>query len=173
MIRLRRAAPVILGTLLVCVGMGLSLTAAAAPVGSLTLDDVMPAVGPTLAFIGGLLAAYRGIWAAMRAAAKAEISLHDAKKDAHLIASTEQHRPLETTLDELHRGMERVLARLDVVSTLAAEVQSIKTRLRVIEDRHLVEEAARNPADSPYLRRASDQGGADYSDDRGRKKGSG
>lgn len=165
--RIRRAAPAILGTLMVFLGLGLALTAAAAPVGSLTLGDVMPAIGPALAVIGAILAVYRGIWAAMRSAAKAEISLHDGLKEAHLIASSEQHRPLEASLDELNRGMAAVLGRLDVVGTLAAEVQAIQLRLRVIEDRHLVE-ACRLPEDSAPPRRTSGPRGADSSEERRR-----
>lgn len=138
---MRRAAPALIGAIMVLVGLGLTLTAAAAPVGSLALSDVWPAIGPTLAVLGGIVAVYRGTVAAMRGAARAEILIHDGMKEAHLAASHENHKPLEDSLAELNRGMASVLARLDTVALLAAEVRAVQARLRVIEDRHVGEDA--------------------------------
>lgn len=164
--RVRRAAPTIMGALLVVLGLGLTLTAHAAPVGTLTLGEVLPAVGPTLAILGAIVAVYRGTVAAMRAAARAEIAMHDDRKDAHRAAAEDNHKPIEDALDDLNRGMASVLARLDTVAQLAAEVRLVQGRIRAIEDRNLRADS-RDPRDSPYKRRASDRAGEDHTGERG------
>ena len=164
--RFRRAAPTVLGTILVLAGLGLTLTASAAPVGTLTLGDVFPAIGPVLAVVGAIVAVYRGTLAAMRGAARAEIAMHDKEKEAHRAAAAENHKPIEDSLDDLNRGMATVLARLDTVAQLASEVRSVQARLRALEDRHVGEDA-RDPSASPFRRRQTDPDGADHTPERG------
>lgn len=143
MTQIRRAAPQILGGILVVLGLGLTMTASAQPTQGITVAAALDKVGPVLAILGALFAMYKGARAAVRDVAVSVVEAHDDQKTAHEAAAHANHKPIEDALEELNKGMASVLARLDTVGRLAADVQIIQARLRAIEDRHLGEDSQR------------------------------
>ncbi len=172
MIRLRRAAPQVLGALLVALGLGLTMTASAQSAQGLTLDSALDRVGPVLAVLGVIVAVYRGARAAVRDVAQGVVEAHDATKDAHQAAAHENHAPMQASMHNLDLGMAAILGKLNVIAetvkTDARLLDDLNERVRVIEEEHAAFHGMRDPGATRHKCRADDSG-ADYTPPRGKQ----
>ncbi len=151
MIRLRRAAPSILGTLIVVLGLGMTLAAEAQGSQAVTWDSALDKLGPVLAVVGAIVGAAKGAKAAVRSVADSAITKHE----------DDEHRPLDRAVAELLtevRSLRRDLAPL----------AGLDERLRALEEDHAAFHGRRDPNASPHRCRVTGRDGEDHTGERGR-----
>ena len=147
---MRRAAPSILGSILVALGLGLTLSAAAQGTAELTLTSALDKVGPVLAIVGAIVATYKGTKAAVRGVADGAVGKHE----------DEEHRPLDRAIGDL-LGEVRLLRRE------IAPLSDLDARLRSLEEDHAAFHGRRDPGASPHRCRHTDPEGEDHAGERG------
>jgi hypothetical protein len=174
---MRRAAPgvLVLGTLLLVLSTGTAALAQAvsqarsdAHVATLVVDRLAYlAIANLTVWVAVLIALWR--WSGTRITREAErvVGDHDRLAGAHKLAAAENHRPLESALADLDRGMADVLGEVKRIAAMVQSLPEMDRRLRALEEDHAAMTGRRDPHASPRRCRISDPDGDDHADERG------
>lgn len=178
MIRMRRAAPIlmVLGIVVASLSTATAAVAQLAHSGK-SSDEIAALVIDRLAYlvianvtVWALVAI--GMWrwsgARLQMATDDAIRKHNGDEDAHGPAAHKNHAPLDLAISELDKGMAVVLSEIRAMGKALAPLAEVDARLRQIEEEHAAFHGPRDPGDAPHRCRRGDPEGFDGTKHRGR-----